>query len=154
MGLLLLGACLRPSGGCAPTTGEPDEQAVASMPDPYALVGERGSTAALERSVAVLNAAGGHLGLGTKAGDALRAHGGEAWGVRLSLLVDLGADAQLEAAWSDLLDGTLAATRVPLDIKQEVRQSQARVLDTKGPPALRRRRLLAELSRVLALLGE
>jgi hypothetical protein len=146
--LMVLGGCHR-----APSTLEPDEKVVASMPDPYAVVGTRGSAPALERATAVMKAVGGHVGLGSKAAEALRAHENEAWAKRVVLLLDLGGDAQLEAAWSDLMEGTLAASRVSVDVKREVRQSQARVLDTKGPASLRRRRLLAEMARVLALLG-
>ena len=149
LGLLLLSACR-----CRPTTREPDEPLVAGLRDPFAVVAARGAVSAPDRAVAVVNEVGGVLGLGARAGDALQAHADEAWAKRLALLVDLGGDAQLEAAWSDLMEGTLAASRVSADVKQEVRQSQARVLDTKGPASLRRRRLLVEITRTLALLGE
>ncbi len=146
---LLLGACHR-----SPATLEPDEPLIASMPDPFASLPARGAAPPLVRASAVMDSVGGHLGLGKQAGDALRGHASEAWAVRLALLLDLGGDAQLDAAWNDLADGTVAATRMDVDVKREVRESQARVLDTKGPPALRRRRLLAELARTLARLGD
>jgi hypothetical protein len=138
-------------------TREPDELLVSEMADPYVGVGERGSAPPLVRASAVMNAVGASLGLSARPGDTLRAHGAEAWATRLALLVDLGGDARLEAAWNDLLEGTLAATRVDPEVKRALRDAQARVLDTRaggGDAGLRRRRLLAELARALAELGD
>ncbi len=141
--------CHRPAA-----SREPDSAYVESLADPYASLPPRGSVPAADRAAAILDAVGGPLGLGTAAGDGLRAHEGEAWARRLALLVDHGGDAQLEAAWKDLLEGTVQASRLDAEAKLAVRQAEARVLDqAREDPstAARRRRLLAEIARTTAL---
>ncbi len=152
----LAAGCRCAAGSSTASGGAPGKGAVQAMPDPYTGLPPRGGVPPLERAAKVLENAGRALGYGSEAADSLRANAGEPWTRPLVLLLDHGGTEQLDAAWSALVGTTTDLPTVPMSLKRELRQAEARVLDAKAeqpPEAELRRRLLAEIAWAMVLLA-
>lgn len=157
LGLVALAAACRCTERPAPirtADGAPPAE-LGAVADAYQGKPAKGTVTDVERAAAVLQAAGEPFGFGVKAAASLRAHGREPWAHRVAMFVDHGGTDQLEAAWLDLLEGATGATRVPAEVKLQLRQAQGRVNDDKAlgrPEDELRARYLAELSWAMSLL--